>query len=76
MIDVTRDGSSVERYADDFYSGCPWGPLVSRTIVTELYDIDSVVARSPNPSDAARLASLRRRHSGSQRRTRLQRLLG
>jgi hypothetical protein len=31
------------RLADDFYSGCPWGPLRGRTFVTGMNDLVSTV---------------------------------
>jgi hypothetical protein len=33
LLDVTT-AAGVELYADDFYSGCPWGPLEGRIFVT------------------------------------------
>lgn len=42
-LDVTHD-SSVERYADDFYSACPWEVHAGRTFVTGLGDLASVLS--------------------------------
>ncbi|HET7540810.1 MAG TPA: hypothetical protein VFK05_13095 [Polyangiaceae bacterium] len=41
-LDVTN-GSSVARYADDFYSGCPSGALLGRTFVSGLTELSNLL---------------------------------
>lgn len=48
-FDVTL-GSSVGHYADDFYSGCPFGPLVDRTFVRDMSDFANFVYDLSNPT--------------------------
>ncbi|MEI9941410.1 MAG: hypothetical protein WDO69_29680 [Pseudomonadota bacterium] len=43
-LDVTTH-SGVERYADDFYSGCPADGTADRTFVTGLGELDSVLSQ-------------------------------
>jgi hypothetical protein len=44
---TTRDG--VERYADDFYSGCPWDAHKGRTFVSGLGTLKSALAHFSGP---------------------------
>jgi hypothetical protein len=45
-LDVTRN-SITELYADDFYSGCPWGPLLGRTFIAGLSELSNTLWQLP-----------------------------
>jgi hypothetical protein len=46
LLDV-ETASGVELYADDYYSGCPWGPLEGRTFVTGLPELSNTLRQLP-----------------------------
>jgi len=48
MLDVYQ-GARVDHYADDFYSGCPSGPLIGRVFVSGLGELGNLVWNFPKP---------------------------
>ncbi|HEY3256033.1 MAG TPA: hypothetical protein VGJ91_18870 [Polyangiaceae bacterium] len=47
-LDLTTN-SNVLRYADDFYSGCPWDAQAGRTFVTGLNELAAVLSQLATP---------------------------